>query len=471
MKLTVANYPELVAQWHPTKNGELKPSNVSYGSAKKIWWKCPVTKDHEWQVSPNARTSLGRGCPYCTGQKACSSNCLATICPDLISEWHPIKNGDITPYNIVAGSNKKVWWKCPIAKDHEWQASPSGRKNGNGCPCCRGLKVVASNCVATLYPQLLKEWHPTKNGDLTLYDFVKCGGKRVWWQCENGHEWESPIMSRTWYENGCPICSNKLVSHENCFTTTHPELAKEWHPTKNGKITPHDIVVGSGAAYWWVCDKGHEWKTIIKHRRDGSGCPYCSNQLVCADNCLATTHPDLAKEWHPTKNKITPNDVVGGSGQYAWWICNKGHEWKSLISHRGKGSNCPVCNESKGEKRISKYLRGRQLLFKPQYKFSDCKNKKQLPFDFGVEFGDRICLIEYQGHHHYIPVDYGVLSKPRALANHKKTVEHDGIKKQYCIDRGIPLLEIPYWDFDKIEQLIENFLEGNEGNGVVFQEK
>ena len=60
-------HPELSTQWHPTKNGVLKPEEVSCGSAKKVWWVCPVNCIHSWDASIKSRTR-GRGCPKCAKQ-------------------------------------------------------------------------------------------------------------------------------------------------------------------------------------------------------------------------------------------------------------------------------------------------------------------------------------------------------------------------------------------------------------------
>ena len=57
----------------------------------------------------------------------------------------------------------------------------------------------------------------------------------------------------------------------------NPKLAKEWHPTKNRKLTPRDVMPGSGKKVWWQCSKGHEWQAIIRNRSKakGIGCPEC----------------------------------------------------------------------------------------------------------------------------------------------------------------------------------------------------
>jgi hypothetical protein len=118
--------PELVAEWHPTRNGDLIIQDLSYGSSKKAWWKCEKGEDHEWQA-PVKHRSNGTGCPYCSGRRASKLNSLAALAPDLAREWHPTKNGRLGPENVLPQSNKPFWWKCDKGPDHEWKAPPSTR--------------------------------------------------------------------------------------------------------------------------------------------------------------------------------------------------------------------------------------------------------------------------------------------------------------------------------------------------------
>ncbi len=488
--------PNLAKEWHPTKNGNLTPNDVSPGSSRKVWWKCPKGDDHVWQASVNNRTK-GSGCPICTNHKAVDSNCLANVYPELAKEWHPTKNGDLTPKDVSFGTNKKVWWKCPKGKDHEWQAKPSHRIRGTGCPFCTnpssgpelrifselksifpsaqhrviidghevdilipelqigieydgafwhrkkqkqdlrkndilnnkitlirvrdiGLPLLTDNdvkqttrnitintikdilqvilrlrknqspevlskineyykykkwvasehfrvlhaernhitfeeSISYWFPEITKEWHQTKNEPLLPEYFTPGSNKKVWWKCNKGddHEWETQIASRCLNDIGCPICANHKIVASNCLATLIPELAKEWHPIKNGKLTPHDIGIGSNKKVWWKCNKGddHEWRTSVTHRAvKGTGCPICSNKKIVASNCLATLNPELAKEWHPTKNgNLTPYMVGVGSNKSVWWKCSKGddHEWKAIIISRHNGTGCPICSNQK----------------------------------------------------------------------------------------------------------------------------
>jgi hypothetical protein len=344
--------PDLAKEWHPTKNGFITPYDVGLGSGKKVWWKCDKGEDHEW-VSRIDHRSNGVGCPICSNRKTVLSNCLVTLNPELAKEWHPTKNGNLTPYDVNQGSNKKVWWKCDKGKDHEWQSAVSNRSNGKGCPVCSGRKAVLSNCLATLNPELAKEWHPTKNENLTPYDVKGGSNKKVWWKCDKGkdHEWQSAVDSRT-NGKGCPVCSGRKAVLSNCLATLNPELAKEWHPTKNENLTPYDVKGGSDKKVWWKCKNGndHEWQSAVYSRSNGNGCPICIGQKIVLSNCLAALNPELAKEWHPTKNgNLTAYDVTENSGKDVWWKCDKGddHEWQSAVRSRSYGNGCPVCSGNK----------------------------------------------------------------------------------------------------------------------------
>ena len=151
------------------------------------------------------RTNNGSGCPYCANQRVNQRNCLATINPELTEEWHPSKNGDLTPREVVATSNKKVWWRCK--KGHEWQATVRTRHNGYGCKKCLGLKPTNERNLEVNYPDVARQWHPTLNGELKPSDFTPHSKRKVWWVCDRGHKWQAVIHQRTSSGQNCPVCS------------------------------------------------------------------------------------------------------------------------------------------------------------------------------------------------------------------------------------------------------------------------
>jgi len=272
--LAVIN-PKLIKEWHPTKNGKLLPNQVPPGTNRKVWWRCK--NGHEWKASIAGRTK-GIGCPYCSHKAVCEDNCLATLNPELASEWNYEKNINLTPNDVTVYTHKKVWWRCK--NGHEWEAIIANRANGNGCPCCSGQKACKDNCLANIYPEIAKEWNIEKNGNLTPEKITAGSNKKVWWKCEKGHEWETTVSKRTNMGRNCPYCSNQKVCKDNCLATLEPKLAKEWHPTKNGDLTPDKVTSRSGKRVWWQCEKGHEWQSTIANKAYGYGkCPKCQKEL------------------------------------------------------------------------------------------------------------------------------------------------------------------------------------------------
>ena len=125
------------------------------------------------------------------------------------------------------------------------------------------------------------------------------------------------------------------------------------------KLTPIDITPGSGEKVWWQCKKGHEWEAVIGSRNKGAGCPYCSGKKANLETCLATIKPNVAKQWHSSKNEsLTPYDVLPGSNKKAWWQCEKGHEWEAVIGSRNSGTGCPYCSGQKTNKENDYFLIG-----------------------------------------------------------------------------------------------------------------
>lgn len=125
--------------------------------------------------------------------------------------------------------------------------------------------------------EIMKELHPTKNRNITINNIKR--KMKVWWLCSKcNYEWKTTISKRTSGKQSCPRCVGKVVSEYNCLENCYKELIKQWHPTKNGTLTPKDFCAKSNKKMWWLCPKcNHEWKTqiIVRTRIKGSDCPKC----------------------------------------------------------------------------------------------------------------------------------------------------------------------------------------------------
>jgi len=202
---------------------------------------------------------------------------IASRFPDIAAQWHPTRNGHLAPDQLSAGSNGRVWWRC--AEGHEWETRVNNRTSkGTGCPVCTGQAVLAGfNDLATRFPDVTAQWHPTRNGDLRP-DQVSAGmNAKVWWRCEEGHEWETAVNNRTSHGRGCPVCTGQTVlAGFNDLATTFPKVAAQWHLTRNADRTPDQVTAGSGTKAWWKCPSGHEWEARVDNRTSGgTGCPTC----------------------------------------------------------------------------------------------------------------------------------------------------------------------------------------------------
>ena len=351
---------DLLAEWDSERNLPLTPETVSRGSKRRVFWRC--ANGHSWQAAVHTRSGSGTGCPYCSGRLPVPGETdLATRYPDLAAEWHPTKNGDLTPSDVLPGSHRLVWWQCPHG--HEWRAQIKSRVSGAGCPICSNRALLRGvNDLATNNPELARQWHPTKNGDLAPADVVPGTRRKVWWVCDKGHEWRAAVSARV-NGSGCPVCtSKKIVPGINDLASQYPAVAKEWHPEKNGSLTPEQVAPASNKKVWWICDKGHEYQaTVASRTQRNGGCPYCANTKVLPGyNDLATLYPHVASQWHPTLNRpLTPDHILPGSRRKVWWQCKNGHIWQAVVYSRtgAQNSGCPFCTGYASGKRRARYER------------------------------------------------------------------------------------------------------------------
>lgn len=336
-------FPEVAKFWHTERNST-SPNNVSPKTNQKFWWVCQM--GHAYLAAPSDRVRAGgKGCPYCSGKMVCWDNCLQKLHPEVAAVWHKSLNGATKPSDITAGTHKKVWWQCQIDSRHAWDAPPSHLIAGKRCPYCAGKRVDETNSLAALHPEIAATWHQSRNDELTPDKVPASSGKKVFWQCIQGHEWFAQIDSRVRFGLGCPYCSNHLVSEENSLAAKNPELAAQWSP--RNELSPSEVSCGSGRKIWWKCDVNaeHEWAAAICTRANGVGCPFCSRSRPDATTCVAATSPELLIEWDHDKNgTATLHDFLPGSDKKCWWLCRKGHSYRSSVKSRVLvGQGCPYC--------------------------------------------------------------------------------------------------------------------------------
>ncbi len=400
------NLPDIAKEWHPFKNENLMPSDVSVKSNVKVWWLCSYC-GYEWKTTVSHR-SAGQGCPNCSKAQSSFSEqavyyYLSKIFPDALHRhkqqyefdiFIPSKNiaVEYDGYFFHSGEDKLsndnakdryckengillIRLRSPRLPDTESAIRIDCEERKIAFGIHEILRIINSktrididvnrdtiaiqqqfrhiqmaNSIENKYPNLLEEWHTVKNGNVKPYSVSYASSLKFWWLCKTcGYEWQDTPNHRTSRGSGCPFCANKVVIEgKNDLKSSYPHLADEWNDDKNLPLLPTQVSAKSNKKVWWKClPHGHEWQAVISERtREGhqTNCPYCGNKKVLQGfNDLATTNPNLAKEWNCEKNDFMPTDVTKGSHKKAWWKCNFcGYEWEAVVYSRQK-CGCPSC--------------------------------------------------------------------------------------------------------------------------------
>lgn len=363
--------PELASEWDSEKNGTLTPSDVTWCSGKRVWWRCKVC-GRQWVSSVNNR-AYGNGCPDCAkiimSQKVGGSRNPMFGC-----------TGKDNPHSIPICS----YTQDGMLVGEYSSAAEASRKEGyhysSISSCIRGINKTAGGLLwrkredvldessrvkqsidverkdlEYVLPEIIGYWDWNKNGDLAPNKLAKSSSKMIWLRCDKGHEWKDKVSLLT--QAGrikCPECKKAMPNIGiDDFATLFPELLEEWDYDLN-TCPPHELFPNSKQKVAWRCTKGHRWKDTIFMRTHGmGGCPICTRRkLFPGVNDLATLSPALASEWDSEQNEKTPADYCFRSTQQAWWICPQGHRWQARINERFRGKNCTVC-EGKGPTRRS----------------------------------------------------------------------------------------------------------------------
>ena len=284
--------------------------NISYGSHKKVQWKC--NKGHKWLAKIGHRTSGKTGCPECVKinsaevnrkSRLSNRNILSIWCQtngeygqQILQEWVGVdeNNNPIEMYEVSYGSEKKVQWKC--SKGHTWTAIVSNRTTKKmGCPYCSGRRATGKNSLTAWCQdngeygqQLLQEWVglDEDNIPININDMTYGSIKKVQWQCTKGHRWAVSINSRTCKKTGCIYCYRSRAVEKCSFIKWCQEnnergkqLLNEWTglDENNNPIEMYEVSYGSEKKVQWKCSKGHTWTAQIAHRTiSKTGCPYCT---------------------------------------------------------------------------------------------------------------------------------------------------------------------------------------------------
>ncbi len=265
--------PDLAKEWAFDLNAPLLPEHFRPASNKIVWWRCP--QGHTWKTTLNNRSSQNNCCPACPkpySSRATSEWNLASINPQLASEWNFEKNENIRPEDLTPKSKIKVWWRCN--KGHEWKTSLSSRSKGTGCPYCYGRFASETNNLAKLYPEVISEWDVVLNKELNPSDFTPHVNKKVWWRCSENHTWQATIYNRTKNKSGCPDCAQKKSRKYSI------EYFQDYANKYGGRCLSTEYL-SSRSKIKMICKNGHEWESRADNFiYEQTWCKLCSKRDV-----------------------------------------------------------------------------------------------------------------------------------------------------------------------------------------------
>jgi predicted metal-binding protein len=456
-------FPDVSTQWHPTKNGKLLPSDLTPDSSILVWWICPVVAGHEWRAPPKKRTAkrAPRGCPKCVlvrrGIKHSTpkpGESLQDKFPEIAAEWHPTENGSLKPTDVRWGSSKVASWRCPRKPHHEWRTPVNTRTNnrvrairkgkpGHGCPFCAGRKVHIRDSLGTVRPDLAKEWHSSKNKKLTPFAVAPNSHKKVFWQCPRfpEHVYPAIIKNRSRRGDTCPLCSSQTSApeirlfcelrhlfpearwrhriggieidifieklslgfeYDGVFYHRHRHAAdanKNLQLSANGislirlrelglsAVAPADVLRTTTGEL----TKAEVDGVIEAIRRFGKAeqrlhplAAYLARPTFADDRAyrrylaylpnpvpeksLSHTHPQIAKEFDLTANfPLTPSNFTSHSNRSVFWRCMTcGHPWKTSVANRvgtrkKLPTGCPPCALARNGARCAQAKAGESL--------------------------------------------------------------------------------------------------------------
>lgn len=275
------------------------------------------------------------------------SNPLSKTHPDIASQWDYTLNEKILPSMVSKGSRTKAWWKCAVG--HSWDAAVYSRTSGKGCAVCSGRKVVSgTNDFAASAPQLVQEWDFAANRGVFPDQVTPHSNSKFWWICSknSSHRWITSPSKRT-SGRGCPFCARvHFKAGVNDLATLRPDWLPELEGGKNSEVNFRNVPVNSKERIFWIGSCGHEWQQSPHQRGRGFGCTVCAGkQVVPGINDLGSEYPDVAKYLDLEKSDFDATEITSHSGRKAFWFCDVGHTYESVVASRvNQKVHCPVCS-------------------------------------------------------------------------------------------------------------------------------
>jgi len=267
---------------------------------------------------------------------------------EVARRWAFDLNGSTTPRDVLFGTDEKYVWRCDAGHVYEASVNSQTRAEANGCPyCMRRRAWPGETGIDPARPDMLQRWDHDKNS-VTPDRVLPHSAMEFSWICPSGHRYRS-IAADVADGGGCGVCRGRqILAGVNDLASQRPDIACEWHPTRNGTRRPRHVYVNTRSKAWWRCHKGHEWRAeVAKRTLQHQGCPACAverSRVRAGVNSLADVRPDLAAQWVKFLNgSLLPTAIGIGDHRVVWWRCPNGHTFPRGTAVRVRKPACPYC--------------------------------------------------------------------------------------------------------------------------------
>lgn len=344
-------------------------------------------------------------------------------------EWWDHERNDEKDFRTVSlRATRTCHWVCPKCR-LSFRAKVLDMTVGRPtCPDCKAIRDAEWGAeyenwkitpVADV-PELAGAWADEADPSSVM---VAGDWKLRRFRCPTGHF--PRISPLTFLQSGCPSCrgAETRKTQKNWLADTLPEIASQWHPTRNGKLTPADVVWDSQRPVWWLAECcGYEWEETPRSRDkyDRLHCPQCKTIL----GSLAWQDPGLAAEWSTTNPLAAWNVRPHASTAFVpEWICatETKHVWRSPLSSRSSGSECPECKVvGKSRVELAHYAAAKEVFTGARsgaiMSAAAFTTRRSWSADISADVEGRILVIEYDG-------AYWHAAPAKVLTDERKTAD------------------------------------------------
>jgi very-short-patch-repair endonuclease len=332
-------HPTLVLEWNYDLN-KITPQEISAGSNKKVFWKCP--KGHSYASSPSTRLNPC-GCSVCSKKVVeVGVNDLLSKSPEIAAEWDQEENGDLKPEMVMFQSNHKVSWKCK--NGHQWKASPNTRQK-SGCPDCYG-KAHFSLREKTVFYYIKKHFHNAVSSyrfksDRKLEIDIFIPGLNVGIEYDGSYYHQDPIKDQL---------KTKLIAEEGISLIRirepkTPEVNDNSTVIQLFDLSVEDLSRAIRELLTLLEDLSHtSLKNVEVTIREDLSDIYSLMEDSVVVGSIASVNPLVAFEWNYKLNyPLTPERVSANSTRILWWTCPVGHDYPASGNNRNNGKRCSYC--------------------------------------------------------------------------------------------------------------------------------